>query len=221
MNIDCVAIVLAAGEGKRMKPKSPKALHMAAGRPLTGWVVDAAGEATGAQPVLVIGNGADAVREYFGDTVRYAVQERQLGSGHAVMAARSSLTGDGYAIVVAGDMPLIRAETLRRIARRAQEKALGACLLTAVVDDPTGYGRVLREGAGVRIVQEGAEPKFRRSIRAISFSAEHALAAGHRVLYITERCVFELTAAGLRLAEVYPGVDAEGEIRALLDFPLA
>ncbi len=80
---------------------------------------------------------------------------------------------------------------------------------------------VQRTGAGVRIVQEGAEPKFRRSIRAISFSAEHALAAGHRVLYITERCVFELTAAGLRLAEVYPGVDAEGEIRALLDFPLA
>ena len=80
---------------------------------------------------------------------------------------------------------------------------------------------IIRTGAGVRIVQEGAEPKFRRSIRAISFSAEHALAAGHRVLYITERCVFELTAAGLRLAEVYPGVDAEGEIRALLDFPLA
>jgi bifunctional UDP-N-acetylglucosamine pyrophosphorylase/glucosamine-1-phosphate N-acetyltransferase len=167
---DCVAIVLAAGEGKRMKSKTPKALHKAAGKPLTGWVVDAAREATGTGPVLVIGNGAEQVREYFGDGVRYAVQEKQLGSGHAVMAAREYLTGDGYAVVVAGDMPLIRAETLAGIARRAMDKKLGACLLTAMVDDPTGYGRVLREGAGVRIVEHRDATEDERAVGEVNLS---------------------------------------------------
>ncbi len=170
MNIDCVAVVLAAGEGKRMKSKSPKALHKAAGKALTGWVVDAAMEATGARPVLVIGNGADAMREHFGDSVRYAVQEQQLGSGHAVMAAREFLAGDGYAIVMAGDMPLIKAETLRHIALRAQEKRLGVCLLTAVIPDPTGYGRVLREGAGVRIVEHRDATEAQRAVKEVNLS---------------------------------------------------
>lgn len=170
MNIDCMAVVLAAGEGKRMKSKTPKALHKVAGKTLTGWVADAAGEATGVQPVLVIGNGADAVREHFGDSVRYAVQEQQLGSGHAVMAAREFLTGNGYAIVVAGDMPLIKAETLRSIAQRAQEKQLGVCLLTAVIQDPTGYGRVLREGTGVRIVEHRDATEAERAVKEVNLS---------------------------------------------------
>ena len=170
MNIDCLAVVLAAGEGKRMKSKTPKALHKAAGKALTGWVVDAAKEATGTEPVLVIGSGADAVREYFGDSVRYAMQEQQLGSGHAVMAAREFLAGDGYAIVVAGDMPLIKAETLRSIAQRTQEKALGVCLLTAVIPDPRGYGRVIREGAGVRIVEHRDATDAERAVKEVNLS---------------------------------------------------
>ena len=170
MNIDCVAVVLAAGEGKRMKSKSPKALHKAAGKALTGWVVDAAREATGAEPVLVIGSGANVVREHFGDKLHYAVQEQQLGSGHAVMAAREFLVGEGYAIVVAGDMPLIKAETLRSIAQRAQEKALGVCLLTAYIPDPTGYGRVLREGAGVRIVEHRDATETERAVKEVNLS---------------------------------------------------
>jgi len=170
MNKDCVAIVLAAGEGKRMKSKKPKALHIAAGKPLTGWVVDAAFEATGTAPVLVIGSGAEQVLGFFGDRVRYAVQEKQLGSGHAVMAAREYLTGDGYAIVVAGDMPLITAETLTDIAQRAMEKQLGACLLTAVVGDPTGYGRVIREGKGVRIVEHRDATEEERGVKEVNLS---------------------------------------------------
>ena len=170
MNIDCMAVVLAAGEGKRMKSKTPKALHKVAGKALTGWVADAAREATGAGPVLVVGSGADAVREYFGDTVRYAVQEQQLGSGHAVMSAREHLKGDGYVLVVAGDMPMIKAQTLRRIAQQAQEKALGVCLLTAVIEDPAGYGRVLREGTGVRIVEHRDATEAERAVQEVNLS---------------------------------------------------
>jgi bifunctional UDP-N-acetylglucosamine pyrophosphorylase/glucosamine-1-phosphate N-acetyltransferase len=170
MNTDCVAIVLAAGEGKRMKSKLPKALHDIAGKPLTGWVVDAARDATGAQPVLVIGSGSDMVKQAFGDSVRYAVQHEQLGSGHAVMAAREFLQGDGYALIVAGDMPLIRAQTLESIARRAAQKTLGACLLTAVVDDPAGYGRVIREGKGVRIVEHRDATEAERAVKEVNLS---------------------------------------------------
>lgn len=170
MNIDCVGIVLAAGEGKRMKSRLPKALHRTAGKPLTAWVVDAVSEAAGSEPVLVIGSGAEKVREYFGGRVRYAVQEQQLGSGHAVMAAGEYLTGDGYALVVAGDMPLIRAQTLRAITQRAAEMQLGACLLTAVVDDPAGYGRVIREGSGVRIVEHRDASEEERATREVNLS---------------------------------------------------
>lgn len=167
---DCIAIILAAGEGKRMKSKTPKALHMAAGKPLAGWVVDAARGATGTTPVLVIGHGAEQVREFFGDSVRYAVQEQQLGSGHAVMAAREYLAGEGYAVVVAGDMPLIRPKTLAAIAQRAMEKKLGACLLTAIADDPTGYGRVIHEGGGVHIVEHRDATEEQRAVKVVNLS---------------------------------------------------
>ena len=167
-----IAIVLAAGEGKRMKSNTPKILHKAAGKALSEWVVDAAAEATDQPPVLVIGKNADMVKDYFGERVRYAVQSEPLGSGHAVMAASEYLTGDGYVIVVAGDMPLIQAQTLTRLAQTAADQALGACLLTATVDDATGYGRVIRgEDGGVkRIVEHRDATEEQKAIREINLS---------------------------------------------------
>lgn len=167
-----IAIVLAAGEGKRMKSNTPKILHKAAGKALSEWVVDAAAEATDQPPVLVIGKNADMVTDYFGERVRYAVQSEPLGSGHAVMAASEYLTGDGYVIVVAGDMPLIQAQTLTRLAQTAADQALGACLLTATVDDATGYGRVIRgEDGGVkRIVEHRDATEEQKAIREINLS---------------------------------------------------
>ena len=167
-----IAIVLAAGEGKRMKSSTPKILHKAAGKALSEWVVDAAAEATDQPPVLVIGKNADMVKDYFGERVRYAVQSEPLGSGHAVMAASEYLTGDGYVIVVAGDMPLIQAQTLKRLAQTAADQALGACLLTATVDDATGYGRVIRgEDGGVkRIVEHRDATEEQKAIREINLS---------------------------------------------------
>jgi bifunctional UDP-N-acetylglucosamine pyrophosphorylase/glucosamine-1-phosphate N-acetyltransferase len=150
MKEDCFAIVLAAGEGKRMKSTLPKVMHSAAGKPLAAWVAGAAIEATGQAPVFVIGNGADRVKEYFAGSVRYAVQEQQLGTGHAVMAAKEYLTGEGYVLVIAGDMPLLKGETLTKIVDTAVSEELGVCLLSAVVDNANGYGRVVRTDKGLR-----------------------------------------------------------------------
>ncbi len=167
-----IAIVLAAGEGKRMKSDIPKILHKAAGKALCEWVVDAAAQATGEAPVLVIGKTTETVKEYFGGRVHYACQSEPLGTGHAVMAAGDYLKGDGYAIIVAGDMPLIRPETLKRLTETAAARALGACLLTATVGDATGYGRILRgENGGVtRVVEHRDATEEQKAIREINLS---------------------------------------------------
>lgn len=167
-----IAIVLAAGEGKRMKSNTPKILHKAAGKALCEWVVDAAAEATGETPVLVVGKAADTVKDYFGARVHYALQSEPLGSGHAVMSASDYLEGDGYVIIVAGDMPLIRSETLKRLAEVTASRGLGASLLTATVGDATGYGRILRgENGGVmRIVEHRDATDEQKAIREINLS---------------------------------------------------
>ena len=154
MKTDCIAVVLAAGQGTRMKSKTPKVLHEAAGKPLAEWVVNAAEEVTGSLPVIVTSKDDAPIRAAFGDRVRYAVQSEQLGTGHAVMAARDFLAGDGYVLVIAGDMPLIRAETLSLIAQTAMEDGLGACLLSAELPDPSGYGRIVCDESGVVCIVE-------------------------------------------------------------------
>lgn len=171
MDIDCLPIILAAGEGKRMKSALPKVLHKAAGRPLAQWVTEAARAATGAKPVLVVGVGAEQIKEYFGESAAYAVQEKQLGTGHAVMAAKEYLTGDGYALVAAGDMPLLRTETLKEIVDTARENKLGVCVLSAMMDDPAGYGRIIREGGGIkRIVEHRDATQQQKAICEINTS---------------------------------------------------
>jgi bifunctional UDP-N-acetylglucosamine pyrophosphorylase/glucosamine-1-phosphate N-acetyltransferase len=152
-----------------MKSKTPKVLHKAEGKALAAWVTDAAREATGEAPVLVIGNGAEQVKEYFGDSALYAVQAEQLGTGHAVMCAKEYLKGDGYALVVAGDMPLLRAETMRMIIDTASAENLGLCLLSAIVPDATGYGRIVRGVNGaIRIVEQRDATEEERKINEVN-----------------------------------------------------
>ncbi|WP_435006286.1 bifunctional UDP-N-acetylglucosamine diphosphorylase/glucosamine-1-phosphate N-acetyltransferase GlmU [Tundrisphaera lichenicola] len=154
-----VAIILAAGHGKRMKSERAKVLHEVCGQPMIRYVVDAVRGAGARTIVVVVGYGAEQVQASLADEpgIRFAAQERQLGTGDAVRACRS-LLGDysGPALVLVGDEPLIRPEPLANLlARREEEDA--ACLLgTAIVPDPTGFGRILRDGAGrfLRIVEE-------------------------------------------------------------------
>jgi bifunctional UDP-N-acetylglucosamine pyrophosphorylase/glucosamine-1-phosphate N-acetyltransferase len=149
------AVILAAGLGKRMNSDLPKVVHPVAGKPIVWWVVQACREA-GADPiVLVIGHGGDAVRSVFaGDDhdIRYAIQDKQLGTGHATLCAQGELndfiSGNGDLLVLAGDGPLIRAETSRIMRRKHIESRAAATMATSVIPDPTGYGRIVRDQAG-------------------------------------------------------------------------
>ena len=171
MKKDCIVVVLAAGQGTRMKSKTPKVLHEAAGKPLAAWVVDAAAGVTDAKPVIVTSKDGKPIEDAFGDTAEYAVQSEQLGTGHAVMAASDFITGEGYVLVVAGDMPLIRTQTLGKIADTAIDNKLGACLLSAQMDDPTGYGRIVQGDNGVaRIVEHKDASEAERKITEVNAS---------------------------------------------------
>jgi bifunctional UDP-N-acetylglucosamine pyrophosphorylase / glucosamine-1-phosphate N-acetyltransferase len=168
-----VAIILAAGHGKRMRSDKAKVLHEVCGQPMIRYVVDAVRKAGAKTIVVVVGYGADQVRAALDDEsdILFATQDRQLGTGDAVRACRP-LLGDfrGPALVLVGDEPLIRPEPLADLlARREAEDA--ACLLgTAIVPDPTGFGRILRDGAGrfLRIVEERDCSPEERAIREVN-----------------------------------------------------
>ncbi|MHC5114234.1 MAG: NTP transferase domain-containing protein [Planctomycetota bacterium] len=146
------AVILAAGKGQRMNSDLPKVAHVVAGRPIVWWVVDAVRRAGASRIVLVVGHGADVVRDVFrgdDDDVEYVVQAEQLGTGHATLCAADALADfHGDLLVLAGDGPLLRAETIRTMRQRHLETGAAATLATSVIDDPTGYGRIVRDAAG-------------------------------------------------------------------------
>ncbi len=167
------AVILAAGKGTRMKGDTPKVLLEVAGRPMVQWVVRAARQA-GARPiVLVVGYGADLVGAAFrGDDADlvWAVQERQLGTGHAAACAGPALsTFTGDVLVLAGDGPLIRPETIRALVERHRSAGAAATLAAAVVRDATGYGRIIRNGGGrfKAIVEDRNASDEERRVREI------------------------------------------------------
>jgi bifunctional UDP-N-acetylglucosamine pyrophosphorylase / glucosamine-1-phosphate N-acetyltransferase len=154
-----VAIILAAGQGKRMKSEKAKVLHEVCGQPMIRYVVDAARGAGAKTIVVVVGYAAEQIREYLHDEpdIRFATQTEQLGTGHAVKICRPLLADyQGPVLVLVGDEPLLRPKPLADLLER-QHHDQAACLLgTAVMDDPMGFGRILRDAAGrfLRIVEE-------------------------------------------------------------------
>ncbi|MBI4279224.1 MAG: bifunctional UDP-N-acetylglucosamine diphosphorylase/glucosamine-1-phosphate N-acetyltransferase GlmU [Armatimonadetes bacterium] len=168
------AVVLAAGVGKRMRSARPKVLHTLCGRPMLWFVLEALREAGEVAPIVVIGHGADHVRRAIGDGVRYVEQPEPLGTGHAVMQAAPLLRDtDGPVIVLFGDTPLITPQTLRRLLEHQRATGAAAVLTSAVVDDPTGYGRVLRGGDGrvAGLVEEADCTSAQRAVREINAGA--------------------------------------------------
>jgi bifunctional UDP-N-acetylglucosamine pyrophosphorylase/glucosamine-1-phosphate N-acetyltransferase len=148
-------IILAAGHGKRMSSVLPKVLHPLAGRPLLVHVVHTAQRLAARDICVVYGHGGELLRERLADLpVRWALQERQLGTGHAVAQAMSGVGDEDVVLILYGDVPLVAADTLRRLGALAGPDAIA--LLTAEMADPAGYGRLLRgEGGAVRgIVEE-------------------------------------------------------------------
>jgi bifunctional UDP-N-acetylglucosamine pyrophosphorylase/glucosamine-1-phosphate N-acetyltransferase len=167
------AIILAAGEATRMRSRKPKVLHELCGRPLIHYPVDAA-RALGARVLVVVGRGADAVSAAVGREAEatFVEQRERRGTGHAVLQAREACGEDTDAILVLpGDMPLLSETTLRRLVERHRESGAAATLLTAELDDPTGYGRVVREsGRPVAIVEHRDATADQRAIREVGTS---------------------------------------------------
>lgn len=144
-----VAVILAAGKGTRMKSKLPKVLHQVGGKPMLRHVVEAA-RATGAtRTVVVVGFEGERVRQEMGESLEYAVQTEQLGTGHAVLQTKPLLQNcTGTLLLLCGDTPLLTPETLAKLQDEHREYGAAATVLTACLENPAGYGRILRDASG-------------------------------------------------------------------------
>lgn len=138
------AIILAAGQGTRMKSETSKVLHQVFGKPLVQYPIEAVNEAGAQEVCIVIGHKAEVVKETLGEQYTYALQEEQLGTGHAVMQAMDFIPDEGEMIVLYGDTPLITGETVSKMLAFHREQQNAITLLSALVDNPTGYGRIVR-----------------------------------------------------------------------------
>lgn len=150
------AVILAAGKGTRMKSKLYKVLHPVLGKPMVEHVVDQLDQIGVSRQIVIVGHGAEAVQDTLGTRVEYAVQEEQLGTGHAVQMAEAELAGkSGATLVVCGDTPLLTAETLEALLAHHEAQQAKVTVLTAIADDATGYGRVVRgeDGNVTKVVE--------------------------------------------------------------------
>jgi bifunctional UDP-N-acetylglucosamine pyrophosphorylase / glucosamine-1-phosphate N-acetyltransferase len=150
-------VVLAAGKGTRMKSAVAKVLHQAAGLPLIEHVLRTADSLAPASIVLIVGHQADEVEASlkWRAGLRFARQEPQLGTGHALLQAEAALAGaSGSVVLLSGDVPLLRPDTLQTLVRRHQETRAAATVLTAVVGDPSGYGRIVRDEGRISAIVE-------------------------------------------------------------------
>ncbi len=171
MNV--TSVILAAGQGTRMRSDLPKVLHPLAGRPLVQYCLEVAEEATGNQPILVVGHGAEMIQEAVGDRARFVTQSPQLGTGHAVQQTEALLRGEtDLVLVTLGDMPLLRAATLRQIIDLQLENSGPITMATIQVDDPRGFGRVMRNEKGqvTGIVEEAQATVEQMAIRELNVS---------------------------------------------------
>lgn len=150
------SIILAAGEGKRMKSNIPKPLHQANGKPLIDWVSDAVTKAGSTQNIYVIGHLADKMQEHLGGDAKTVLQKEQLGTGHAVMQGIKPMENEtGTVIVMCGDTPLITAETLKNAINKHINENASATVITSICDNPYGYGRIVRkDGSVAKIVEQ-------------------------------------------------------------------
>ena len=205
-------IILAAGQGTRMKSTLPKMLQPLCGQPMVLLALEAVRAASSETPVVVVGHGAERVREAVGGMARLVLQEQQLGTGHAVLQAEAVLRGEADLILVTyGDMPLLRAETLRELVERQAANSGPITLLTVVAGDPRGFGRILRgpDGRVAAIVEEAAATAEQLQIHELNvgaycFRADWLWDALHRIP-VSARGEYYLTdTVGLAVAAGLP-----------------
>jgi len=165
------AVVLAAGQGTRMKSKLYKVLHKVCGKPMVQHIVDKLRNISVDEIAVVVGHGAEAVKQQLGSDIKYAFQEQQLGTAHAMLMCKDLLKDKvGTTIVVTGDTPLIKEETLRGLMQHHLQVHAAATVLTTVLDDATGYGRIVRNHQShvERIVEHKDATEEERKIGEIS-----------------------------------------------------
>ena len=165
------AILLAAGQGTRMKSDLPKVLQPIAGRPMIWHALEATRSATTEKPVVVVGHAAQEVTKYLGDSADAVIQEPQLGTAHAAMQAETVLKGKTDLVVVCySDMPLLRGETLQKLVKTQRNNRGPLSILTVIADDPRGFGRVIRgsDGSVESIVEENVATPQQLQIRELN-----------------------------------------------------
>lgn len=149
------AIILAAGQGTRMKSKLPKVLHKALGKPMVQWVIDCLDAAGVADKIAVLGHGGEQVAQVVEGQAQIVYQTEQLGTGHAVMQAAPALSANNDCVlVICGDTPLLRAQTISELIAQHQAEGNVVTLLTANAENPAGYGRIVRKGQQIAAIVE-------------------------------------------------------------------
>ncbi len=183
------AVLLAAGQGTRMKSSLPKVLHLLCGKPMVWHVLEALKQAATESPVVVIGHGADEVKKYLGDSADCVLQEPQLGTGHAALQAESLLKGKTDLVIITyADMPLLRGKTFARLVEAQRLNPGPLSLITVFADDPHGFGRILRNADGTvsAIVEEYVATPEQQKIKELNvgaycFNADWLWDALHRI----------------------------------------
>lgn len=171
--MEICAVVMAAGDGVRMHSKHSKVVQQVAGKPIVQWVADALYDAGCLEQVYIVGEKQDEIRRVLGETVAYVFQEKRLGTGHAVMQAAPFLEGrNGYTIVLPGDSPMVTADTINRALKQMKDEKCAAVIITAVAENPTGYGRIVRDENGnvCRIVEHRDATDEEKEIKEINSS---------------------------------------------------
>ncbi|MGI6143351.1 MAG: bifunctional UDP-N-acetylglucosamine diphosphorylase/glucosamine-1-phosphate N-acetyltransferase GlmU [bacterium] len=171
MSKGVMAVVLAAGKGKRMKSRLPKVMHRVCGKPMLAYVLEAAREAGVNDIIVVISPEGEMIRETFGDQVRYVYQRERLGTGHAVLQAVNEIPPEvDTLLVLSGDTPLLSPQLLQDLLATHRAEAAAATLVTTRLPDPTGYGRIVRdqEGRVLRIVEETDAGPGERAIKEVN-----------------------------------------------------
>lgn len=169
-----VTVIMAAGKGTRMKSDMAKVLHTLHGKPMVCYTIEAAQQIGSDRTIVIVGHQAPSVKSALdGYAVEFAEQKEQLGTGHAVMQAEPLLRGfDGTLLVLAGDTPLIKSDTLQGLCKLHSEKKAAATILTAMMNDPYGLGRIIRDEGGQvsRIVEEKDATAEEKDIKEVNSS---------------------------------------------------
>ncbi len=205
------AVILAAGQSKRMRAGTPKVLLPAAGRPLVAYVIDAARAAGATRIALVVGAGRELVTAALaGQGLEFVVQAAPRGTADAVLACRDILSPDDEIVVLCGDAPLVTAESIRRLRDGRAASRADIAVLTALLDDPGAYGRIIRraDGAVERIVEKRDAAPGELAVREVN-SGCYSFRWG-RVLPCLERIKPSPVSGELYLTDVVAEVNSEG-----------